>query len=115
MKPAETPAIPDGAGGRTAGLAERVAPARAPEKRSDEAQRPVPEAAQAAGEQRADRGDPDVRRQGIKLAAAATVASFLGALYLEHGDGLLLAGASTALALIAYWLAEHELGPGRGR
>ncbi len=56
-----------------------------------------------------------VRRQGIKLALAAAAASFFGALYLEHGNGLFLAGASTALALIAYWLAQNELGRGGGR
>jgi hypothetical protein len=36
-------------------------------------------------------------------------------MYLDCGDGFFLAAASTALALIASWLAEHELGPGGGR
>jgi hypothetical protein len=49
-----------------------------------------------------------------KVIAAAAVAAFCGAMYLDCADGVFLAGASTALALIAYWLAEHELGQGGG-
>ena len=77
---------------------------------------PASESDAPPADQRASRKSAiSVRRQGIKLGLAAAAASFSGALYLEHGNGLFLAGASTALALIAYWIAEHELGRGGGR
>jgi hypothetical protein len=48
-----------------------------------------------------------------RVTIAAAVASFLGALYLRLGDELFLAGAATALALIAYWIAEDRRGGAR--
>ena len=82
-----------------------VEPGAETSERVVEPDQPVPSEQDLANAR--DRG---VRRQGIKLAVAAALATFFGALYLEHGNGLFLAGASTALALIAYWIAEHELG-----
>jgi hypothetical protein len=52
---------------------------------------------------------------GAKLVLASAVATLFGALYLESRNDLYLGAASTALALIAFWLAEHELGRSGGR
>jgi hypothetical protein len=113
MNPAEAPmATPNRADGSAAGLAGQVAPSSAETEPSAEADQPVSGASPPSGESSSQAPDAGVRRLGIKLALAAAAASFFGALYLEHGNGLFLAGASTALALIAYWLAEYELGRG---
>jgi hypothetical protein len=52
---------------------------------------------------------------GAKLGLASVVATLFGALYVESANDLYLGFASTALALVAYWLAEHELGLGGAR
>jgi len=44
------------------------------------------------------------------VIVAAAVASFFGGLYFEFGNPLFLGAASTALALIVFWIAEHQLG-----
>jgi hypothetical protein len=62
-----------------------------------------------------DAAGPNSRAAAIRVTMAAAAAAFFGALYLAEGNGLLLAGASTALALVAYWLAEQELGHGGDR
>ncbi len=115
MKPAEASMVDsDGAGGSAGRRAESAPSVPTEPEPSTEAVEPGvhPDRPEPCVENGADARGPGVRRQGIKVTVAAAVSSFFGALYVAYGDGLFLAGASTALALIAYWIAEHELGPG---
>ncbi len=52
--------------------------------------------------------DHDTRRLATKLMLASAVTSFFACLYLEFGNGLFLGAASTALALVVYWVAERN-------
>jgi hypothetical protein len=49
---------------------------------------------------------------GAKLVLASVVAALFGAMCRESRYDLYLGAASTALALVGFWLAEHELGRG---
>ena len=54
------------------------------------------------------------RGSTIKVVAFAAISTFFAALHVELGDAIFLVAASTSLALVGYWIAEHHLG-GRGK
>lgn len=45
----------------------------------------------------------------IRVVACAAISTFFAALYVELGDAIFLVAASTSLALVGYWIAEHHL------
>jgi hypothetical protein len=55
------------------------------------------------------------RPRAVELVGAASACSFFGGLYVRSGDALFLGAATTALALIAFWIAEHQLSQRGGR
>jgi len=48
------------------------------------------------------------RGQATKMMLASAVTSFFACLYLEFANGMFLGAACTALALVVYWVAEHN-------
>lgn len=52
--------------------------------------------------------DDDTRRFATKVMLTSAVTSFFACLYLEFGNGVFLGAASTALALVVFWVAEHN-------